>query len=280
MDYVHANTVMIICCILVVSCVYHYTTIKRTPNRRDMTNSSKGLSCSLPLSSLLPLPATVHLHLNDHVDCIYIITLPARQQHVKHFTDTHAVQATIVESLTVNNIDINWLHKIADHSTMVSVPRVLCHASHIATLELFLASPHQTCLVFEDDVMAHITPTEGVSRYQRRLQTVLTTLPVDYDVVYLGYCWDICKKRTHVSEHVVRPFIPKCRHAYMVTRRGAEKIIAISTPLRTLPGDTIVGMAVRNKLLVAYAARQPLFVQNRHQLGSTLGNHDALKFCS
>lgn len=218
------------------------------------------------------------LNINRHVDCVYMITLPQRRDRVKKFLKTHAIDAIIVDAITAEMVDIVWLHNIADYATTVSLPRVLCHASHIATLERFLQSPHQTCLIFEDDV---VTTPERLHRFNHDFRSMMSSLPSSFDIFYLGYCWDYCNKRISIANSplLVKPFIPKCRHAYVVSRMGAEKIIRHCTPLHSLPGDIIIGLAVKNNILNGYAARHPLFTQDRKQLGSSLGNHDSIRPC-
>lgn len=238
---------------------------------------------SLPPPGGQPGPSTtssinIKLNINDHVDCVYIIALPQRRAYVDSFLKTHSIQATIVNALTVDTVDINWLHNIADYATTVSLPRVMCHASHIATLETFLQSRHQTCLIFEDDV---VVTTTRLSRFNWEFSSIMSTLPSSFDILYLGYCWDHCNKRTPIanSSLLVKPFVPKCRHAYIVSRKGAETIIRHSTPLHSLPGDIIIGLMVKNNILDGYAVRYPLFTQNRKELGTTLGNYDSIRPC-
>ena len=47
----------------------------------------------------------------------------------------------------------------------------------------------------------------------------------DWDMVFLGRCFDDCKRDEVVAKWLVRPKAPKCLHAYALTRRGAQKFL-------------------------------------------------------
>ena len=49
--------------------------------------------------------------------------------------------------------------------------------------------------------------------------------------------------------------------------------------MTNLPGDKMIGNLVKTKKLIAYNLTNPLFLQNRKDMKSKLGNYDSLKLC-
>ena len=96
---------------------------------------------------------------------------------------------------------------------------------------------------------------------------MFSSIPSDYDIIYLGRCWDNCRKSIIVNGLVLKCYAPQCRHAYGVSRKGAEKIIKFSQPLEKA-GDLTISTYVSKGQIIAYAPKNPFF-QNREQLGSS-----------
>ena len=111
------------------------------------------------------------------------------------------------------------------------------------------------------------------------LEKALQSIPSDYEMIYLGYCWDKCHKLKSINKYVSIPNIPRCRHAYVLSRKGAIKLLHHLKPLTNLPGDEEIAKIIKKKLLITYNLTIPLFNQNRKQFGSNLGNNDSLKLC-
>ena len=93
-----------------------------------------------------------------------------------------------------------------------------------------------------------------------------------------GRCWDSCKKTTHWNNYVVKCHAPQCRHAYGVSRKGAEKIIRLTQPLINA-GDATISKYIQTGQIIAYAPTKSFFFQNRQQLGSNLNNLSIQKEC-
>ena len=210
--------------------------------------------------------------LNTHFDQIYVITLPERKMYVQNILEKYNIAANYIPAIT----ELPRNHIAYDDKTKISKARILCHISHIEVLKKFIKSKEKTCFIFEDDIHMKINPNI-LNQEIKKVMNVMNK--INYDIVFMGYCWENCSKRIPVNESIMKPHFPKCRHAYGVTKQGAEKIIKYTTPLKNLPGDKTLALAIKNGKLNAFATKEPLFWQNRKKLGSTLDNYDSLKVC-
>ena len=190
------------------------------------------------------------------------------------------IQAKFISAFNKNNIDRNHLinTNFISNDYNQNNGRIACHYSHIMVLKYFLKSNKKNCIIFEDDIKK-IDFDTFKSKHQNILIESLNKLPKDYDILYFGRCWDDCKKQNYLTNNLVKVNSPKCRHSYAVSRKGAQKIIKYSLPMRRYAGDTIIARLITKGLISAYSITPPIFFQNRSQLGSNLNNKDALKEC-
>jgi len=149
--------------------------------------------------------------------------------------------------------------------------QIACHLSHISVLKKFLESNSRNCLIFEDDLKMPEVDNLNLSE-------MFSSIPSDYDIIYLGRCWDNCRKSTPINGLVLKCYAPQCRHAYGVSRKGAQKIIELSQPLEKA-GDLTISKYVSRGQIIAYAPRKSVFFQNREQMGSNLNNFNIQKEC-
>jgi GR25 family glycosyltransferase involved in LPS biosynthesis len=118
---------------------------------------------------------------------------------------------------------------------------VACTLAHRRALEDFLHKDPETevALLLEDDSVP-ISPT-----ILEEINELLTVAPKGWDFIQLGRCWDLWCDREEEEDPVVsfggtdketialhesRGF-ELCSHAYLVTRKGAEKILQYSLPV-------------------------------------------------
>jgi GR25 family glycosyltransferase involved in LPS biosynthesis len=93
--------------------------------------------------------------------------------------------------------------------------------THMALMRSILARGLRSVLVFEDDIA--IYDNEQDTKIQ--LSSALKELPTDWELFYLGWCYEHCERVSFVSPSIVRPARPFCTHAYAVTSSGAEKML-------------------------------------------------------
>lgn len=215
--------------------------------------------------------------INNLVDAVYVISMPDRMSYITNVLGMYKIKAEFIEPLIATELDKSQLIEEGSITAgcVLNMGRIACHMSHIKTLQTFLSSTHHNCLIFEDDLKE---PSKSID-YFSEIKNIIDNVPADYDIIYLGRCWDKCNKDIKVTNNIVQTFFPQCRHAYIVSRSGAKKIISESLPLSEFPGDFTIAKAIENGKITAFATTPPLFRQNRSQLGTVLGNTDDLREC-
>jgi len=216
--------------------------------------------------------------INNLVDAVYVISMPDRISYITNTLDMYKIKGRFIEPLRRTELDKSQLIEEGSIAAgcVLNTGRIACHMSHIKTLQTFLSSTNRNCLIFEDD----LTEPDKSIDYFSEIKNIIDNAPVDYDIIYLGRCWDKCGKDIKITNNLVQAFFPHCRHAYIVSRLGAEKIISESLPLSEFSGDESIAKAIGKRLIDAYASSPPLFYQNRSQLGTNLGNTDDLRECA
>jgi len=101
--------------------------------------------------------------------------------------------------------------------------------SHINTWKLFLETDKENCIIIEDDALF-------VDNFQEKLKVGLENTPKDYDILYLG-CFGCQNKYNYhtiiqqqftykkINDYVSIPGIALATHGYMLSRKGAKKLI-------------------------------------------------------
>ena len=211
--------------------------------------------------------------LNQYFEQIYVITLPQRKTYIQNIMRKINLNCFYYPAFLKKNINKQELIKSGFLSPQFKINegQIACHLSHILVLKKFLKSNFRNCLIFEDDLKI---PQVSSSL----LDVTMSMIPRNYDIIYLGRCWDSCKKTTHLNNYVVKCHAPQCRHAYGVSRKGAEKIIRLTQPLINA-GDATISKYIQTGQIIAYAPTKSFFFQNRQQLGSNLNNLSIQKEC-
>jgi hypothetical protein len=95
----------------------------------------------------------------------------------------------------------------------------------------------------------------------------------DWDIIFFGMCWEICNKVKKIDKkNLYKLYSPKCRHAYGLSRKGAEKILKYTVPMVN-NGDIMYAENIKQNKMQAYGIYKPIFYQNRNEYGSNLGNN-------
>ena len=126
--------------------------------------------------------------------------------------------------------------------------QIACHLSHITILKKFLKSSAINCLIFEDDIsMPQVNKIN--------LPEMLSLIPSDYDIIYLGRCWDSCRRSVSLNRQIVKCHAPQCFHSYGVSREGAKKIIKYTKAL-IKPPDLTISEYIRSGKITAGSRRR------------------------
>jgi glycosyl transferase family 25 len=70
-----------------------------------------------------------------------------------------------------------------------------------------------------------------------------------------------------IGQYVSKSGYHDCTHAYGLTRSGAEKLLALQTPISFFP-DNLLAHAATNELVKAYII-QPKIINQQYQVGTT-----------
>ena len=223
-----------------------------------------------------------YIDANDFFSKIYVICIPNRREHIKNLMRELDLKIDIVDALLKDKLNLNELEinkKITNHCKLnKSKGKIACHLSHIKAIEMFLEDKNaQTCLIFEDDLKLPFDPVET----KERMSDVINDLPEYWDIVYFGRCWDkTCSQQEQIGKYLYSKVKLLCRHAYALSRSGAQKILDKTLPMDKHNGDQEYLKLINTNELIAFAVHPQLFNQNREHFGSNLENNDSLKECT
>lgn len=199
--------------------------------------------------------------LNAYVDSVYIISMPNRIDYMSDFMNI------------INQHNFDFVEPI-DKKTIINpyeytknlklTPgKIACHLSHIKALKQFLSSDNETCMIFEDDLMLPYDID-----VEKSVDNFFANLPKDWEILFLGRCWDWCHESIIYNEYVCSNPRPLCRHAYVVNKSGAQKLVDLTNTMYLEAGDHMYADLVRNGTLTSYSPLESLFTQNRTTLST------------
>ena len=216
--------------------------------------------------------------LEEIFDRRQIITIPSRLNHVKKFCKSFEIKPTIFKAILKNNVQhYNNPYKL-------KLGEIACALSQEQVLKDFINSNSSTLLMFEDDNIPftdHIYSGSNVNLHhiKKYITNAVNMLPSDWDVLYMGRCWDNCSRNIKINKYLYKTHRTLCHHAIAFSRDGAIKVLeSIVHPL-SKPIDHVVAKLTTNGEIDSYATIIPIFYQNREKLSSTLGNYDSLPVC-
>ena len=233
----------------------------------------------------------VGISINNIVDNVYVIAIPKRVNYMKKVMKYYGLKGEFIKTVMKNKlnkqdlINKNLLHPNylgMEEKFKVDKPwytgltngRIACHLSHMKTLQTFLNSNNKTCLIFEDDIKM-IDKNETINN----LIESIRLLPKNWEYVNLGRCYDNCVTQTVYNNRIVKSDYALCRHAYIVNRDGAKKILDYCLPMKGYPGDNHYAEMVKKKLINGYSTKEQIFFQNREELGTTIDNQGKVVTC-
>jgi GR25 family glycosyltransferase involved in LPS biosynthesis len=227
-------------------------------------------------------------------DAIYIITIPSRKNYVEEFAKSFKINYNLFNAILIKDLE-----NIYDNRYNLKWGEIACASSHEAVLKLFINSDMETILILEDDnthlqkcqivnddIICNVKTEDNEDNNKKTLSYInnyiynsYKSLPDDWDIFYLGRCWDDCINHKYINNYIVKTTRTLCNNAIVYSRRGAKKILdKLNHPLR-YPIDHIIANLSLDNTLNCYATIKPSFYQNRNELGSSIGNHDILPVC-
>ena len=183
------------------------------------------------------------MEINSVIDSIYVISIPKRKKYMNDLLNYFNIKnAVFIDTVMKDTLNVDKLirqkllrsdYKKSEEMAKKNNPkfqglnngRIACHLSHMKTLKTFLQSNNKNCLILEDDL--EMSNRDDVIN---NFVDVVQSLPSDWEYVNLGRCWDYCHKDKPVNKWLVKSPKSLCRHAYIVTRNGAQKILDYCLP--------------------------------------------------
>lgn len=151
----------------------------------------------------------------------------------------------VSERLSTQGISAEWIQGIrATDEQVLNETHWSCLApksaigialSHIQAWKRFLATDRDYGLIFEEDVV--LAPN-----FRDQFEKAIESVPSDYDILYLGCfgcqsrsnIWTYCmfytswlKPFKQINPHIVRPSVAMALHGYVVSRKGAAKLLEL-----------------------------------------------------
>lgn len=135
-------------------------------------------------------------------------------------------------------------------SRQLSLPEIGCSMSHLNAYKQIVEQGDQAALILEDDALF-------LPDFAQRLMAAYAELPPDWGILHLNCP---CQRFDRVGKYIVKydgiGSLPVAASAYMVSRRGAERLIENALPLR-YPADSLVGRGLRWGV-ETYGVEQPI----------------------
>jgi GR25 family glycosyltransferase involved in LPS biosynthesis len=169
--------------------------------------------------------------------------------------DSNQITLTYLDKLTA------FKRKYINDANLLSPGEMGCLLSHVYLWEEVATNPNlNRIIIFEDDARTHmdIITIQGLIL---DLYEYLNTNNIEEpDMLYLGKALDICAKYQQVWNNVYRTYHPLCLHAYLITKKGAQKLLQ-KAPY-DVPIDVVPIHAISNKLINVMTFHPSLYFQD------------------
>jgi|Laugrespbdmm15sd_2_1035082.scaffolds.fasta_scaffold03519_1 GR25 family glycosyltransferase involved in LPS biosynthesis len=166
----------------------------------------------------------------------YIISLKEPIQKMEYL-QSQGINTTWIEGINGKEVDKNYVknHFVNFYSNFGPSGSIGCSLSHLKTWKTFLESGKDYCIIFEDDVVLK-------KNFTKRFKRALKYTPNDYDILYLGnfggtknknfftIMFDflqISSEYRQINKYIAKPKVALGAHAYVLSKKGAEKLIRL-----------------------------------------------------
>jgi hypothetical protein len=186
----------------------------------------------------LALPRVLERYVQDNgwlsqfFDAVYVVCLPERRAYAEEVMQDLEVKPTYVEAVQAISLSRSKLVEagLVTKACELALPEIARALSHNKALRTFLDTPNaKTAIVFEDNV--DFLGPAILAEVKEAVFDTLDNVPPDWDVINFGRCLDECALDEPAGGGVLKSRRAQCRHAYAVTRRGAQKLIGATAPL-------------------------------------------------
>lgn len=163
----------------------------------------------------------------DFIDAVRVLTLrskdhePLHKRYGEYFGSRYKLFTVEGTPKSTNGGDIGFgLWSIMKHDTADATALDITR-NHIEMVREAHAEGHERVLFLEDD--AYFQPLDP--RKEQRMRSWLEKNHEKWDIFFMGYCpWPILCS-FFITRDVVRVAHPVCAHAYLLNRKGMEKLL-------------------------------------------------------
>jgi GR25 family glycosyltransferase involved in LPS biosynthesis len=202
----------------------------------------------------------------DNVTIYVISLLGDKNSHVRlnRFKERYPGPYQLFNGTDGRKMDqTEWINKgVLSPGHPLNGGQVGCILSHMGLWMELAAQGTRYAVVLEDDAVLG-----------RDFRVILTTLlgqvPVDFDILFLGHCFEV--KGRHVTGNIHESVYPRCTHGYVVSHSGLRKLgrMCMSKPYLDVPIDEWIAKQIQKKQIKAYAVH-PAIVTTDQYVESTI----------
>ena len=216
---------------------------------------------------------------NEIFQEVGIITLQKRKQYITNTLNKMNINITILfDAIIGNTLNRNELIKngMLHKDSKLNNNEIGCALSHYNLIKKFYNGDSSNLFVFEDDI-------EYSHNYLNKLNNL--DLPLDYDLINFGHCWNSCNIMKKVSGNrnlgLYKYTNALCAHSYSVSRKGAKIILDNFFPIRD-PFDVFIVSIKNDKFYTIYPRifKQKRDTNKNSLLFSSLNNNDSCQECN
>jgi GR25 family glycosyltransferase involved in LPS biosynthesis len=169
----------------------------------------------------------------------YMISLNDSTEKIDYLK-SFGIETVLVKGVNGKTIPDEEIVKRVSNTYKTFGPKgaIGCAISHMNTWKMFLETNDEYAIIFEDDVILE-------DNFNEKLKLALEDIPKNYDILYLGCAGCDEEQKFNavkfiatlfmspktfnppqkISDHISIPSVALCTHAYIVSRRGATKLL-------------------------------------------------------
>jgi len=169
----------------------------------------------------------------------YMISLNDAKEKIEYL-NSFGIEVKLVKGVNGKAVSNEEINKRVSNTYKTFGPKsaIGCAISHMNVWKLFLETEEEYAIIFEDDVVLE-------DNFNEKLEVALKEVPKDYDILYLGCTgcdneqqFNIVKftasfwiapktfnPHQQITDNIGIPSVAFSTHAYIVSRKGATKLL-------------------------------------------------------
>lgn len=212
----------------------------------------------------------------------YVISLDNPSKLLNQLSN-YKLNPVLINGVNGSKLTSNEINKNTTLSCSIFCPKsvVGIAMSHIKSWKEFIKSKQKIGLFFEDDAVF-------VDNFRDKLDTVIENTPKNFDILYLG-CFGcdnqinfftlvnngiVNLNASKINKYVKKPEIAFALHSYVLTRKGAKKLINYFDKNISYYVDYTIQYLIRNNQINAYSLNTRIVYQTSTDDTSSTNNNN------